>query len=134
MHVPITAFGHGMHAHAFACRPSLPTALWKQRPTCHPPRLNCAQEALEGAARAMAQHRATRGADGPDAEQFEAACSALAGSVMPYIAACYARIYPEQRRLVDARAAAAPLLPAEALQPAPGASSSSGPQLVPVPA
>jgi hypothetical protein len=105
--------------------------------------LACAQEALEGAARAMAQHRATRGGDGPDAEQFEAACAALTGSVLPYVAACYARIYPEQRRLVDARAAAAPLLVLEEPQPAPVAgagaggsssSSSTAPQLVSSPA
>ena len=81
-----------MHAHAPCNSPSAP-ARWQQAHVT-PPLLTRAQEALEGAARAMAQHRATRGSDGPDAEQFEAACSALTGSVMPYVAACYGRIYP----------------------------------------
>ena len=78
----------------------------------------------------MTAHRVTRQGECADAEQFDAACAALMGSVMPYVAACYGRIYPEQKRLVDARKAAAPLAAAIAADAAAvqggGAARSSG--------
>ena len=67
------------------------------------------QEALEGAARVMAHFRATRALEGAAAGQYEAACGAMTRHVIPYLAACYGRVYPDQRRLMDAAAAAAPL-------------------------
>ncbi|CAK0785769.1 hypothetical protein CVIRNUC_008980 [Coccomyxa viridis] len=70
------------------------------------------QEALEGATKLMAHYRATRMLDDGDGAVFEAACSAMAGSVVPYIASCYARIFPGQQKLLSVARAVAALSPA----------------------
>ena len=71
------------------------------------------QEALEGATRLMGHYRATRMLDDGDGAVFEAACSAMTGSVVPYIASCYARIYPGQQKLLSVARAVAALSPAQ---------------------
>ena len=73
----------------------------------------------------MAHFWATRALEGPAAAQYEAACGAMARHAIPYLAACYGRVYPDQRRLVDAGAAAAPLLAADA-QPGAATQQPSG--------
>ena len=65
------------------------------------------QEALEGALQLMAHYRATRMLDDNDGALFEAACNAMTGSVVPYIASCYARIYPGHGGLINVRKAVA---------------------------
>jgi hypothetical protein len=45
--------------------------------------------------------------DDNDGALFEAAYSAMTGSVVPYIASCYARIYPGYKGLIDVRKAVA---------------------------
>ena len=60
----------------------------------------------------MAHYRATRMLDDGDGAVFEAACSAMTGSVVPYIASCYARIYPGQQKLLSMGRAVAALSPA----------------------
>ncbi|BDA46656.1 Conserved oligomeric Golgi complex subunit 8 [Coccomyxa sp. Obi] len=67
------------------------------------------QEALEGAVRVMAHYRATRALEDTNSVHFEAACTAMTGSVVPYIAACFGRIYPGQGKLIDVRRATAAL-------------------------
>lgn len=67
------------------------------------------QEALEGAVKLMAHYRATRMLDDNDGALFEAACTAMTGSIAPYIASCYARIYPGQGKLITVRKAVAAL-------------------------
>ena len=67
---------------------------------------------MEGAVKLMAHYRATRMLDDNDGALFEAACSAMTGSIAPYIASCYTRIYPGQGKLVDVRKAVAALSPA----------------------
>lgn len=67
------------------------------------------QEALEGAVRVMAHYRATRALEDTNSVHFEAACAAMTGSVVPYIAACFGRIYPGQGKLLDVRKATAAL-------------------------
>ena len=77
----------------------------------------------------MAHFRATRALEGAAAGQYEAACGAMTRHVIPYIAACYGRVYPDQRRLVDAGAAAAPLAAAHVqpdVQPGAAAQQPSG--------
>ena len=71
-----------------------------------------AQEALEGATKLMAHYSATRMLGEGDGAVFEAACSAMTGSVVPYIASCYARIYPGQQKLLSVGRAVAALSPA----------------------
>jgi hypothetical protein len=67
------------------------------------------QGALEGAVRVMAHYRATRVFDDSDSAQFEAACAAMTGSVVPYVASCFGRVYPGQAKLLDVRKAVAAL-------------------------
>lgn len=90
----------------------------------------CDQEALEGAVRVMAHYRATQALEDSDSQHFEAACVAMTGSVVPYIAGCFARIYPGQGKLIDVRKAIAPLTaplpaPPEEGTPQPASSDTS---------
>lgn len=57
----------------------------------------------------MAHYRATRMLDDNDGALFEAACNAMTGSIAPYIASCYSRIYPGQGILINVRKAVAAL-------------------------
>ncbi len=57
----------------------------------------------------MAHYRATRMLDDNDGALFEAACNAMTGSIAPYIASCYTRIYPGQGKLINVRKAVAAL-------------------------
>ena len=57
----------------------------------------------------MAHYRATRALEDSYSEHFEAACAAMTGSVVPYIAACFSRIYPGQGKSIDVRKASAAL-------------------------
>ncbi|KAK9918366.1 hypothetical protein WJX75_003530 [Coccomyxa subellipsoidea] len=88
------------------------------------------QEALEGAVRVMAHYRATQALEDSHSQHFEAACVAMTGSVVPYIAGCFARIYPGQGKLIDVREAIAPLTaplpaPPEEGTPQPASSDTS---------
>lgn len=58
--------------------------------------------------RLMAHYRDTRALEGSSSEQFGAACAAMTGSVVPYIAACFTRVYPGQGS-IDVRKATAAL-------------------------
>ena len=57
----------------------------------------------------MAHYRATRMLDDNDGALFEAACNAMTGSIAPYIATCYMRVYPGQGKLINVRKAVAAL-------------------------
>lgn len=59
--------------------------------------------------RLMAHYRATRMLDDNDGALFEAACNAMTGSIAPYIASSYTRIYPGQGKLINVRKAVAAL-------------------------
>ena len=66
------------------------------------------QDVLEAFAAALAHYRDTRSLGEAEAPLFDAACRALAGSLCPYIAACFAKVYPSAGGAgVDAAKAAA---------------------------
>lgn len=79
--------------------------------------------------RVMAHYRATRALEDTNSVHFEAACAAMTGSVVPYIAACIGRIYPGQGKLIDVRKANAALdAPTHVVEegtPEPGSSDAS---------
>ena len=64
---------------------------------------------MEGAVKLMAHYRATRMLDDNDGALFEAACNAMTGSIAPYIASCYSRVYPGHGKLINVRNAVAAL-------------------------
>ena len=57
----------------------------------------------------MAHYKATRMLDDNDRALFEAACNAMTGSIAPYIASCYTRVYPGHGKLINVRKAVAAL-------------------------
>ena len=80
------------------------------------------QEALEAAAAAMAQYRATRVLDDAQGPLFEAACTALCDTLAPYISDCLSQV-----RLVQVRDLALPRALHQRIRQQSGSTDSSPP-------
>lgn len=67
------------------------------------------QKALLQFVTAMASYRETRSLSGEEGELLESACTALTGTLCPFIAECLSRIFPTSGQLLDIPSIAAVL-------------------------